>query len=973
VSNNIQSSVSQISESRVNSALAGGVLGTVIGGKKGGLLGATLGSVLGGGGLDELKTSIDKKLSGIIGGAEELLGIAENPIRILQKGEAELLGLAGDYLGQCTADYEELSARSFFEDFIDAGYKTPYKNAGKSASRIPNPLRNHNGYNYIITLGILDANEYNNPESYRSAGGFKNIIFKSGGGNLDKKYQVFDERAGGSSEHAEYYIEDLDIDATISPNPNTGLTAGSFLSFTVIEPYSMGNFVEAITGACIEAGYRNYLDAPFCLKIDFVGWNEGGQKYANFLTRPIFIPVKFVTVEFNVTGQGSTYSVTATPMSETGLSDKINQIKTPIKSTGTFVHEVLETSASSLTTGINAQIQALEEAGALAPFDRFVVAFPKTRTELVDALKQNFVDESSFINDIDEELRIQKGANNLSGETYRAAEKANNVAIVPANPVYAVIKSFAENTDSMNEIGKSAITIDSNQGGNTAEAEPAAAINPETNKVDASSQAAQTADKARDYQFAQGEQITKAIEKIVMQSEYAAEKATEEGRNGTRRYFKIDTQVFYEENAEAERQMGRPPKVYVYSVVPYEFDEAVVLGTEQTPTNTQGLKKAAAKEYNYIYTGKNEDVLNFDIKFDQAFQQTALAGFGQNRGPAQNSDNHKTNSAINNVETGAAPPPATDISQKTEAGPEITQAASLGTSAGYQGADIRRSIAETFHDRIINMPLDMVTAEMEIVGDPYWLPQETGNYVARRADRPGVTDDGTMTYQQSQVMCVINFKTPFDYQIKGATMEFPQVVPGFSGLYAVWAVTCRFSKGQFTQTLKMQRRRGQDDPPTTGNKAFVEVNAEATVKDRPVDSKGVVGSGSSNQTQAGAVNSIMSSGALGFDDIKTLLPALEDLPPINLPNIEFPDIKLSIPGVDFGVGTLPDLKTITTNLNAGLADAQAALQNAAGDFQNAANAAQSQIQQVSKDVDSQISNLSNKASAAINQALSGPF
>ena len=870
--------------------LVGGAIGNSLGGTAGGLIGGAIGSVVG----------------DLIEGDETFQSILADPIRIVERGAAELLGLTGGNFDSVVQSYNDLKDRTGFgDDFVDPGWKSPFSASGKSASRIPNPLRNHNSYNYIITLGVLSAEEYNNPNSYRSSsGGFKKIILKSGGGSLDKRYQVFDEVAGGASEHAEYYIDDIELEAVIAPNPNTGVAMGTNLSFTVTEPLSMGNFVEAIIGIARETGYQNYLDAPFCLKFDFVGWNEGGQNAANFLQRPIFIPIKFTMIDFSVSGTGSVYSVRAVPMSESGLSDNISKIKTPIKATGTLVHEVLETSVSSVTGGMNSQIEALEDAEAISGYDRYVITFPKTRRSLVEALGANVVEESAFTTTVEEAIAQQKGSTQpLDGSTYQA-DKLNNVSVRPANSTYAILKTYAEDEEQMNEIGLSPINTSTNVGGAQQEAEPAAAIDPDTGKVDASSQAAQSADKARDYQFGQGEKITKIIEKIVNQSDYAAEKSTEGAKNGLNKWYKIDTQVFIDANADTEFQMGRPPKVYVYCVVPYEIDEAHVLSTNQKPANTEGLKKAAAKEYNYIYTGKNEDVLNFDINFNQAFMQTALSNFGMNKGGVQ-TDNHKTSTAITDVETGATPPKETDISQKTEAGAPVEQAAALATeSGGTVNPDIRRQIAEMFHDRITNMPLDMVTAEMEIMGDPFFIPQETGNYVAEQGSLPNATADGTMTYQQAEVFCVVNFKTPFDYQIKGATMEMPTVVPGFSGLFSVWAVTNRFSRGQFTQTLKLIRRRGQDDPATTNNKGFIETNPDANIKEKPIVMEGDPGNPNPPILPEGDAydNAVCKSSekrTFGFDDITKLIPALDfdipeipiDIIPSNLLDIEIPDLS----------------------------------------------------------------------------------
>jgi len=43
-----------------------------------------------------------------------------------------------------------------------------------------------------------------------------------------------------------------------------------------------------------------------------------------------------------------------------------------------------------------------------------------------------------------------------------------------------------------------------------------------------------------------------------------------------------------------------------------------ILHQDSVPPNVDQLKSQAKKEYNYYYTGQNEDVLDFDIKFNTA-------------------------------------------------------------------------------------------------------------------------------------------------------------------------------------------------------------------------------------------------------------------------------------------------------------------------------------------------------------------
>ena len=834
--------IGSLSSSKVGAALLGGATGGIFDGTKG----AAIGGLLGGSGI---LGQVQNKLNGIIADAPELQGLIGDPLKIIERGKADLIGLTGELDSLIQSEYRELSDRSSFNQFAGGGFLPSY-NDKSSASKIPNPLRDHNSFNYKISLGVLDAAEYNNPESYRSAGGFKNYVIQSSGGNLDKRYQVFDEHVGnvagnhhqdGSQTHAEYYIDDIELDSIVAPNQNTRMTLGTSLSFTVTEPYSMGNFIQAIKGASSVAGYANYAHAPFCIRIDFAGYNLDGTTAANFVTEPMYIPIKLINMEFNVSGIGSKYTVTAVPMSETGLSDEIDKVNTSVKATGVLCHEILETNDQSVTGAINSQIEALEDAGAISPYDRYIICFPKTRKHLKDAYQKGEIQESAFTS-TPEDLEIQRRGTLDKNPDIQSSFSPTTITIEAPNDTYAILKSFAENTDLMNQIGLSPLNEDTNAPGNKAAADAQAVINPESNIVDTASIGAQPADKSREHQFNQGEKITNIIEKLVVQSSYAAEKATAGAKNGMNKWFRIDTHVYIDEGALTEATIGRRPRVYVYSVIEYEVDQAVTMAGNQAPQNTEGLKKLAQKEYNYIYTGKNEDVLNFDLNFNNAFMMTAFADLGMSAASIRAGADNATTVSSSLGTDGGVQTPVGGKRTNEEGSPGTAFDTKLDNATGYAGNDVRRKIAEIFHDKITKMNVDLVTAEMEIMGDPYFIPQQTGNYVAGTdATNPQTIIGNTINYLDQSVFCIVNFKTPFDYQIKGATMEFPQIVSGFSGLFQIWAVVNRFSSGKFTQTLKLIRRKGQDDEETTANSGTMVVNNDAALTKDGVQSDGTIG------------------------------------------------------------------------------------------------------------------------------------
>ena len=774
-------------------------------------------------------------LNSLVGSFSNFGNLISNPITVLARDVSQLVGAIGGEFDKLRQIIETQQSINPFADYLDLSFKSPWDtagvagggnvvvNSGAAASKIPNPLREHNHYNYVITLGILNAEEFNFPGVYRSTGDFvQNYIIKSSGGNLDKRYRTYQE----GDDHAEYYIDNLDIDAVIAPNANTGTALGSAIKFDVVEPYSMGGFIEALIGSAAELGYANYINAPFCLKIDFIGYDEYGKNSSREVANPIYIPIMITKVDFSVQAKGSEYAIQAVPYSESGLDDNVQKSKTQINVTGSIVHEVLTGDEKSVMAVFNERVQELEQSKTIVSGDRFIIAFPKTPDALVSIigmLKDQVATENTALTiNAAEQQRREKGLAQANGDASTARKQSgiDNNSVTAPSLLFNTLKAYASDINNMNEIGLSTLVENTADSGQESQADQSAAYDESSDVVDISNAETSKSEKARTTQFRQGETLTSIIEKIVKKSKFARDNATEETTNGVRKWFKIDTQVFLDKNPAAERQVGSSPKIYVYSIIPYYSDEAKHTGTTQRPKNTKGLKALAPKQYNYFYTGKNEDVLNFDIQFNNQFFMTAFSNFGQNAGTVATGGGKGVTFQAGDDSRGSEVATETSNAERREPGAQMKEVNELDNPTGSESGDLKLRIAEQFHNTLLNQTVDMVTAEMEIWGDPFFLPQQTGNYVGKSSGNPSVLDDGTMNYLQSEIFCVVNFNSPFDYQVNGATMEMPKRVPQFSGLFSIWAVTNTFSKGKFTQNLKMIRRRGQDDEPTESTTAI---------------------------------------------------------------------------------------------------------------------------------------------------------
>jgi hypothetical protein len=134
-----------------------------------------------------------------------------------------------------------------------------------------------------------------------------------------------------------------------------------------------------------------------------------------------------------------------------------------------------------------------------------------------------------------------------------------------------------------------------------------------------------------------------------------------------------------------------------------------------------------------------------------------------------------------------------------------------GGGAGLDSNKIRT--ARMFHDIIINSDVDLVSLELEILGDPYYVfDSGMGNYTAQDIDQ-NETANGDIEYQRGETDIIVNFRTPVDYNEDTGTMDFPEdtvPVDAFSGLYRVTSIVNQFNKGRFTQRLQLLRRRNQE-------------------------------------------------------------------------------------------------------------------------------------------------------------------
>jgi len=715
----------------------------------------------------------------------------------------------------------------------------------------PNELRTFSSFNYIFTLACLTPSEINNPDlTYRKNPPAVQVL-RSGGGVQGKALTAFET----SSKQMEYFIDDVEIESIIVPTNSTRVSNATAINFKVYEPYSMGLFLQSLQVAAKAAlgSTASYNRACFALIVEFIGYNDDGAIVNSNKTRRVY-PLKIVNAEFEVTNGGSVYTVACVPWNEQAQTSTVQTVAVDTQIIGRNIVEMLQKGPQSLTTILNKRILEKQQAKTVTSPDEYIIIFPKDLSTPINAdLNSAPTSEAGATKTTDAEF--YQSISGLSADQRVSAleNRANSVrdrfvkVETSNNNISANIKKLVDTEDTINNIGKATFANSIRDGGEVPFGIEKFSYTEEKGIFQQGD--IRISQNYRAFTFKQGTTIEKIIEEIIITSTYGQEAATTkiDDKTGNLPWFRIQTQTYIVPNEETLRRTGEHPKIYVYMVVPYNVHSSVFRGVNTASTGIKDRLIQASKEYNYIYTGNNEDILDFKIEINNAFYSAITAGGAdgsadvktgtKDSAATQKPENYVPNSGQEGISSAAGTKKAADDHR-----------VGTGREGGGANDNVAISVARQFNEAIINSKADLLTMELTILGDPYYIADTgVGNYNAPRGESPGTTADGTMDYQSNEVDVVVNFRTPIDYREDG-TMEFPNdsvPVKAFSGLYRVLVVKNSFSGGKFEQVLELVRRPNQDQD--TGTQGTPGPESKAVTPANPAESDQKSDSGGNTQ------------------------------------------------------------------------------------------------------------------------------
>jgi hypothetical protein len=644
----------------------------------------------------------------------------------------------------------------------------------------PNVLDQYASYTYSISLYAITVEAFQKMVNTRTLtldGKF--LLIQSAGAPVLGRNEYFSN---------DYYIESLVIESAILGGSVRSAHNVNNFTMTVIEPNGLSlidNLEKAATSIRGDSaatrsswGATNYL-----LILRFYGYNDQGElvKVANpgpngtTDTNAIvekFYPVRLETVNFTIENKLVEYQITGSAEQyTTAASTARGTIPHNIELNGQTVQQILAgaDTQTAVDQGREGRDRGLAPSGP--PVDQgregrhppvgTAVPPPKATTAptVVDTQRKGLF-----------------GALNQFQQARVKAEKQSIADEYEIEFVGTAIRDAAVNFHNPGSLALSSTPM----------------IVPTTSRNAVLGETSAVDPAGRIASVTAGQQIVQVIDGIIRNSTYIksqqlytvaeggsdAGKITPNARSSNLAWFKISfvaTPLGFDikRNSMAYRMK--------FIVSPYQIYSAPI------PYFLPPEFKGVHKEYNWLFTGQNTQVIDVKLVFDDMFQQVMSGAVSTFLATQTTTYNHAQSYVV-----------------ATRSGESSQGARGAANEGSANLADFLYAAGS-----IENL-------DLEIIGDPAWL-QQGEVFVANDADKwdfNPFTPDGTINFEAGQVLINFAFNRPVDYDMKTGLMDpgsnnfgrdKTQSTPGLarqSFTYKIDEVISTFAKGRFTQQLK---------------------------------------------------------------------------------------------------------------------------------------------------------------------------
>ena len=552
------------------------------------------------------------------------------------------------------------------------------------------------------------------------------------------------------------FFESVNLVSTVGPSEERGLADFVKMEFKLHEPYGI-SFVEKMRAAARINKYRDHLDAPILLTIEFKGFDENGIPMGQYGTVRK-IPILITRVELDVNEGGAIYDVTAVRINDIAFDDRFKFPRCVI----TINASTLEGAGEQLAKQLNDQILKERDKDKVREvLDEYRIVFDPKVLELA----RGYIGGRNVQN-----TRVRPGK---PGQQNRIDIEVGEAQISNLVSITKLLEDMVRGTKGYEDLATDFWT------------QYLRRTNDISQREDASSE---------------------TIEKFIKSDKF--EQTIQ--ANPFVDWFKIKTSV-RTDYSQFDKINKMHKKIVTYRVIPFKIH--VLKFMRPGVFMKSGIaKNNILKRYNYLYTGENTDIQNLRINYKTAYYMKNTVEVS--KGP--DGVFEKIDTLISKLR-GNEDPDNNDLTA-LRSYPNITKGRSVfNTDIADTGKEARK---QDFYDYLTNPTVDMMRIEMEILGDPAYLCQDqfiplNARDQARRRGLQFDEESGSFNADSHTPLMELIYRLPDDINDKtGVMFEKNSTEPEenlfFAGVYQVVKIDSSMSNGQFLQTLTCVRLNNQN-------------------------------------------------------------------------------------------------------------------------------------------------------------------
>ena len=672
-----------------------------------------------------------------------------------------------------------------------------------STEIIPNPMHQFASWSYTWSLWWLDLEDFNllmdvtdvaDALAWQPSGNSW-VVAEDSGRYSDKRYpgRPSDRKFSGIGK-LNYNIQSVNFETTIAPTTQTRSSNLIDGTMVIVEPYGV-TFLDSLIDMSFDENsgkYKNYTQQPFMLQCDFTGYDDNGNPVpGNFSIYRKRFPIRMLTMAIDVDKSGSTYNISY--VSAGGVAHHPEHATTPAQfsiTAGTveefFNGGQLSSDGYSIVPGIGLATQLnnfyLAEVGGITVYENN--GQPSTAPGAAEYANQYQFKIDQYIGQSPIVDKSQVSLLNVANSA--KIDQSKNTFNIPAGTAIVDIVSRI--------MAQSDYLIKAQN----------------LNVANANAKASQSGIQA-------GTDILSLFKTTASTKFYGADASGALKRNA----FDTKRQLF--------------PILTTFNI-----HQSASWTGHHTATNSQlaDTSTFAVKQYSYLYTGQNIDIIDFKLNFENTYftaimaYQSAVATQNVTKATISDTQANKTPTVAYNPVILFDVPNLTPPRYKTvKVDPSVTSGGISNRPDAVVAMDVIKSIYTDLSGG------DQVALELTIVGDPTLIRQDDWLYVpdpinatqylsydiqngSVASQSNFVAKYGHIRMDTGEVIVTVNVNSPIDINdgaYPGDTgLMYPQMdgtntyTSLFSGQYKIITIKNTFQGGKFEQVLTLVRYMQND-------------------------------------------------------------------------------------------------------------------------------------------------------------------